>query len=135
MWTERCHIVMAATQVSHKSQVHARAWEWCLELKRASLRLPAGSRDLLQRDGKFFRTSPIFHVQQRNNRVNTALEFALQVTGGGNEYNDIRKYGHVISRRTLRALNRQDENGNQNETNNNIIENSDDEEVPELSGV
>lgn len=63
MWTERCHIVMAAKQVSHESQERERAWQRCIELKRASWQLRSSSRQLISRDKKFFRTSPMSHDQ------------------------------------------------------------------------
>ena len=98
LWTERCHIVMAATQVSNESRERERAWQRCLELKRTSWQLPASSRQLLSRDKKFFRTSPILHVQLWNQRIDTAISFMNNLSPG----RDIRTYGRVNQRRIVR---------------------------------
>ena len=128
LWTERCHIVMAATQVSNESRERERAWQRCLELKRTSWQLPSSSRQLISRDKKFFRTSPILHVQLWNQRIDTAISFMNNLSSG----RDIRTYGRVIQRREVRRPRQSIRQINYGETNtgeNNNMEQENEEDM------
>ena len=113
MWTERCTIVHAATNVSHENRLRAQAWRRCLELKRDSWKLPANSRDLTHRDKKFFTRSPILQIEIWNSRVDIALTYVEQISDAC----DIRQYGtvdetvrHARRPRQVQRRNNNDEN-------------------------
>ena len=133
LWTERCHIVMAAIQVSNESRERERAWQRCLELKRTSWQLPSSSRQLITRDKKFFRTSPILHVQLWNHRIDTVISFMNNLSPG----RDIRTYGRVVPRRIVRRQRQSIQQTNDGETNtgenNNMEQENEEDMVPDLA--
>ena len=93
MWSERCNIVHAAANESNETRIRQRGWERCLELKKQSWRLPAVARHLLNRDKKFFRSSPILQVTLWNASINTAIDYTDNTVVG----NDIRNYGTLTN--------------------------------------